>query len=120
MEARQNCRSFGCGKFAYLASIHSQEEQDYLDALVKTYNDDTEGTNWHIWIGLHDEEDEGKFVWTDNSSVDFTSWAPGQPQGAALEQGVVMWYPTATDDGRWHDVSTTGSFKYICMMPCSL
>ncbi|KAJ8021413.1 Echinoidin [Holothuria leucospilota] len=48
-EARYNCRSHGSGSnFAYLASIHTQEENDYVAALFKSYTEDSEV--WHIVI----------------------------------------------------------------------
>ncbi|KAJ8038592.1 Alpha-N-acetylgalactosamine-specific lectin [Holothuria leucospilota] len=80
-EAQYNCRIHGSGGgFGYLASIHSQEENDFIGTIFKS-STPAESVNWHLWIGLNDEREEGNFVWSDGSDVNFTLWAPGQPEG---------------------------------------
>ncbi|KAJ8038586.1 Echinoidin [Holothuria leucospilota] len=111
-EARYNCRSHGSGSnFAYLASIHTQEENDYVAALFKSYTEDSEADNWHVWIGLNDEAEEGTFVWTDGTRADFTSWASGEPGGGSSQQGVVMMHPNHRNYGLWHDATVTNTYR---------
>ncbi|CAJ0922831.1 unnamed protein product, partial [Mesorhabditis belari] len=52
-----------------LVSIHSQEENDFVQELGSaTWSDG-------FWIGLKRNPDKGNaFEWTDGSSVDFTNW----------------------------------------------
>ena len=35
------------------------------------------------WIGLNDQAQEGRFVWSDASSVDFYNFNPAEPNGAS-------------------------------------
>ncbi len=37
-----------------------------------------------VWIGLSDIGSQGKFHWTDESDLDYTNWAIGQPDGSVL------------------------------------
>ena len=37
----------------------------------------------NVWIGLSDRGSFGKFHWTDESNLDYTNWAAGQPDGIA-------------------------------------
>ncbi len=34
-----------------------------------------------MWIGLNDRGSFGKFHWMDESPLDYTNWAAGQPDG---------------------------------------
>lgn len=118
-EARYSCRSHGGGsKFAYLASIHSQEENDYMATLFKS-STDSEAEDRHAWIGLNDDADEGTFVWTDGTRTNFIRWAYREPGGGRSQQGVVMVHPNNRDYGLWHNEATSDHYQYICKMPRS-
>ncbi|XP_072028212.1 hyalin-like [Amphiura filiformis] len=64
-QAQAECQSMG----ANLTSIHSQEEQNFIGL----------NTEEGCWIGLHDQETENTFVWTDGTMNDYTNWASGEP-----------------------------------------
>ena len=53
-----------------LASIHDDDERRFL-ASVDEWDGDS-------WIGLK-RNDQGGFEWIDNSPLDYTSWADGEP-----------------------------------------
>ncbi|KAM4889361.1 low affinity immunoglobulin epsilon Fc receptor [Thomomys bottae] len=72
-----------------LASIHSQEEQDFLS---KHASKDS-------WIGLQDLDVEGDFVWIDESPVSYSNWFPGEPNNAGLDEDCVMMRAS----GHWND-----------------
>ena len=55
-----------------LASIQNEVEHDKLMAAIKS-------GSWSWWIGLTDEEEEGKWLWSDGREVTFTSWHSGYP-----------------------------------------
>ncbi|XP_072020213.1 macrophage mannose receptor 1-like [Amphiura filiformis] len=105
--ARTSCEAFG----AKLTSIHSAEEQSYHSMRVNTVND------W-IWIGFHDITDEGQFEWEDGTPVDFTNWAPGQPDnwGDAGEDCTHM-RNGETQAGLWNDLPCDYTSYYMCKLP---
>ncbi|XP_078328016.1 uncharacterized protein LOC111117162 isoform X2 [Crassostrea virginica] len=79
MNARKMCEDNG----ASLASIRSSEENSWI---VDTFlwNSDMCSVHWWkccvFWIGGNDLAVEGTYVWTsDNSTLGFVNWAPGQP-----------------------------------------
>ena len=58
----------------YIVSIHSQEEQDFID---KTFRND-------YLIGLHPcEENNNSWCWYDNSTVDYLNWSPTVPHNTS-------------------------------------
>ena len=42
-------------------------------------------TQADVWIGLSDIGQSGKFHWVDSSTLDYTNWLPGQPDGQILQ-----------------------------------
>lgn len=81
-----------------LVSIQSQAENDcILGALTDI------GQSGTIWIGLGDEAVEGDFVWYDQSPVNYTNWAPGEPNQSGNEDCVQI-YPGGSDPGMWNDL----------------
>jgi len=71
-EAVEACR----GRGMRLASIHSQRENAFINAL-------TDG--WSSWIGLSDALTEGDFQWLDGSPLDYQNWGTLQPDGGDLQ-----------------------------------
>jgi hypothetical protein len=66
------------------------------------------------YIGLHDSNSEGYFEWIDGTSVNFTSWATGQPNNSNGDQDYVELLP----DGTWNDQYTSSTREFICEVPC--
>jgi len=71
---------------AHLASIHSKEENDFVS------NFDCEA----FWIGGTFNSSQQTWMWTDGSSMTFTSWGPIQPTGdgpcmVTNWEGVGLW-----------------------------
>ena len=71
VQANLLCHSKGTG--VEVASIHSQEENDYAMSLL-------DSTTRFVHIGFNDLASNGNWVWTDASPVDYTNWKAGQPQ----------------------------------------
>ena len=68
MEAENYCRSID----SHLISIHSQTQMDLIayDLLQFIPGYIPSG----IWIGLHDEQAEGAWIWSDGTTFDYTNW----------------------------------------------
>ncbi|XP_065145801.1 ladderlectin-like isoform X2 [Paramisgurnus dabryanus] len=66
--AEKNCQSVG----ANLASVHNTAENNFLLSMLVSV-----GTR--VWIGGHDGEIEGQWLWSDGSQFDLTNWCPGEP-----------------------------------------
>ena len=111
----------------FLASIHSQAEQDLLDGMVSNT----------AWIGYHDRLAEAgctddrhqgiggsieavSFVWMDGTPSDYENWASGEPNdwqngqamcdGTGNEDCTEMWQGGTT----WNDANCDGSKPFIC------
>jgi len=101
-EANDLCNA----KAMTLASIHSQEENDFLFGRKPEY----------MWIGLNDLAHEGYFEWTDGTPLDFNGWQIGQPNGGdAWNCG----YMSGAYDGEWGDHPCDYEKKAACKRPAS-
>merc|ERR1712212_1023039 len=69
--AEDNCQS----QDAHLASIHSDEEHDFIQALIQNFDP----SQLHTWIGLNELYVEGRWMWSDGSIVNYIRWGGGQP-----------------------------------------
>ena len=81
------------GRGWHLASIHSKEEHYYVCSLAATYGIGC------FWIGFTDRAQEGTFVWSDGSPVNFTAWHPDEPNEHNGEDYTVC----ITADRDWND-----------------
>ena len=72
--ARDKCLAWG----GDLATVTSLEEYNLMYSLNTAYA--------NCWIGLNDLETEGTWVWVDGSNSTYRHWAPGQPEGPAVNQ----------------------------------
>ena len=111
--ARNVCRSEMVGKkHGDLVSIHSLYENAFLfSQMKKTYT--------KLYIGFNDIKTEGKFHWSDQSNVDFTSWYSRQPDNYWNKEDCVEMWPFATHKGKWNDVDCSGEMGYICQKDAS-
>lgn len=96
----------------HLASITSQAEQDFINDTFLSNDPSTIS-----WIGLTDEAQEGTFVWTTGEPLQYTNWAPGEPNNAyGLEDYVcVNWHHIYNNDskGTWNDLSALANLAGI-------
>ncbi|XP_066572123.1 ladderlectin isoform X2 [Amia ocellicauda] len=104
-DAEGHCLSMG----GNLASVHSEQEHNFLKQLVKT--SDTKQNP--AWIGGNDCQQEGVWRWSDGTNWDFTKWNSGEPNNAESENclsvpGDRTTAPHQRDDGRGHVPSNLG------------
>nr|XP_046272981.1 lactose-binding lectin l-2-like [Scatophagus argus] len=104
-DAELHCVSEG----ANLVSIHSLEEQTFVKDLIKNF-DHSEG---YTWIGLHDIPREGGWMWSDGSAVNFTFWAPGEPNNnqGGNEDCAHLNFGT---NRKWNDICCDSTYPSVC------
>uniref|UniRef100_A0A8C2EF03 C-type lectin domain-containing protein n=1 Tax=Cyprinus carpio TaxID=7962 RepID=A0A8C2EF03_CYPCA len=93
-DSREDCLNRG----ANLTIINSKEEQDFF----KTYDE--------VWIGLTNMN--GRWKWTDDSTLTSSFWASGEPNGLTNKDCAV----TSKNLGKseWYDYPCSSAFKWIC------
>jgi len=76
----------------YMAEITSKEETELIKTLIPV--DDL-----YIWIGLTDEDEEGKWMWEDSyTPANYTNWGPMRPYQrndwncALVGDSNLLWY----------------------------
>ncbi|KAM4611643.1 galactose-specific lectin nattectin-like [Polymixia lowei] len=91
---------------ANLASIHSDNENRFIQALTrgKTHNFP------RTWIGGHDAIQNGLWLWSDGSRFDYEYWHTGQGQNGN-EQCLEMNFPA---EMRWNDFGCTTRLPFVC------
>ncbi|CAH1779946.1 unnamed protein product [Owenia fusiformis] len=100
MNAHGWCRSNG----GALASIHSQEEQDFLWGLIRPTSFEK------VYIGLN-ELDQNGWLWIDRTPTDYVNWNKGEPNDwGGAERCVNMYSKT----GYWNDEQCNMPHSFIC------
>jgi len=61
-------------------------------------------------IGFTDQVDEGNFVWSDGTEVDYTNWGGGEPNDWGNNEDCTVLKP----QGYWNDVSCTTQLASVC------
>ncbi|KAL3969569.1 lysophosphatidic acid receptor 4 [Sarotherodon galilaeus] len=105
--ARQDCKDKG----ADLVVIDCNKEQMLLSDFIE---EDT-----HIWIGLTDREEEGKWKWIDGAQLSERYWKNGQPDngGGFSRTGEEDCAHIITGENslrNWNDISCDKHLKWIC------
>jgi len=97
---------------AMLASIHSEEENQYIGGLIEK----------NTWIGLNDIEDEHVWEWVDGSPFDYSKWHVGEPNHSTDtgDYAVEIYFNKDT----WNDRQTTSMnlppiCKYVNTETCN-
>ncbi|XP_029976704.1 ladderlectin-like [Salarias fasciatus] len=106
IDAERHCVSLG----ANLVSIHSREEQNFVESLIQNF-DPAQG---HTWIGLTDHHENSKWMWSDGSRVDFVFWSPGEPSNhGGQESCVEMNWATYK---KWNDTLCPHKQPFVCVL----
>ncbi|XP_032365739.1 galactose-specific lectin nattectin [Etheostoma spectabile] len=71
IDAENFCKAAG----GNLASVHSEEEQVFLKLFINLVT----GEYRRTWIGGFDSVQEGVWMWSDGSTLDYKRWDDGQP-----------------------------------------
>nr|XP_055046122.1 galactose-specific lectin nattectin-like isoform X1 [Misgurnus anguillicaudatus] len=106
VKAEKNCQSVG----ANLASVRNTMEQNFLLSLLG-YSDT------RAWIGGHDAEIEGHWLWSDGSQFHFTNWCPGEPNNNKHNNPENCLEINITNNHCWNDEPCSFTMNYICAQP---
>ncbi|XP_056091266.1 ladderlectin-like [Rhinichthys klamathensis goyatoka] len=101
VKAERNCQSLG----ANLASVHDQPENDFLLSLLPS--------STRAWVGGHDGEQDGEWLWSDGSVYDYDHWCSGEPNNFDVPENCleINW----NSNRCWNDSPCSTSMKYICV-----
>ena len=107
-DATRHCSSYG----AHLVSVETPVENAFLRDHAKKLSG-CANTNIVYWIGGTDDEVDSIWKWYhSNKPINYTHWAPGQPQGTKGEDCLEM-TQLHNYDG-WDDDFCTNEINYIC------
>ncbi|KAL4218163.1 C-type lectin (CTL) or carbohydrate-recognition domain (CRD) [Mactra antiquata] len=105
VEAEHYCQQHN----ARLVHIESADENNFLKQEI------SQRIETHWWIGLSDDDIEGKFVWYGTDNVpEFTDWFPGNPSDSAGHEDcgeIIKW---ANHGIHWNDVYCHNVQPAIC------
>ena len=110
--ARDDCRSRG----GDLASIHNAAENAEAFALHVERSLPSEQSTW---LGLTDAADEGHWVWSDGTPLDYEAWNDGEPNNHGGDEDCAgFWAGRGASNSMWDDMYGTEScshpLPYIC------
>jgi len=119
-DAKNTCEDLhGHLGHGHLVKIETEEENEELYNKAVSLNMTT-GT----WIGLNDIAEEGNWVWTDGTRVDFTNWSTDQPSnggGKGEDCAVLNTFTSPTNPGgpshlpkKWNDGPCDFGMVAIC------
>ncbi|XP_069098306.1 lectin-like [Pleurodeles waltl] len=108
---------FYCQKLypgAHLASIHSEDENDFLTEITFKNN-----SNYPVvWVGGSDCYKDRSFVWTDGSQWDYQKWRQWEPSNTGGREPCIDF--NFVTPGLWNDEHCDQKFPFICKYttPC--
>lgn len=99
-----------------LASIHSAEEQEFLNNFIFKTNK----LQSNVWIGLKQVHNVTSYAWDDGTEYDFKNWANGHPLAHIGRDCVIMESAEAdfalgdSEEGKWKDVTCELANNVLC------
>ena len=97
-------------KMVHLASVHSQEEDDFIGEYVRKASGLPKTPGY--WIGYNDIEREGQFVWSDGSVSFYNNWWTNEPNNNGDEDCVERFYFRS----KWNDIDCNDKIRFVCKM----
>ncbi|XP_057712683.1 galactose-specific lectin nattectin-like [Corythoichthys intestinalis] len=85
-----------------LASVHSALEYAVVLELVRASSD----SDGDVWLGLHEAIEDGNFMWTDGTEVDFTAFNGDDDPGDCIE--------LEFSDGLWDNDNCYDTNRFVC------
>ncbi|KAI8503793.1 hypothetical protein Bbelb_187640 [Branchiostoma belcheri] len=104
-----------------LAMPRDNDTNAFLISLYKIVS-----KNRFFWIGLHDEDEEGKFKWLDGTALgEYNSWATGQPNNYLNREDCVRYSASQITQGppgivqqseKWYDAPCYNRLLFLCQV----
>ncbi|KAI2810116.1 IgE binding [Blomia tropicalis] len=94
---------------AQVATIHSDEEAQFINSLLFKVHK----SKFSAWIGLM-RINNSSFIWMDRSPLNYTNWAPNEPNNWNSKNYCVVISSETDHRGKWYDVSCTSTYVVIC------
>ncbi|KAM5158316.1 macrophage mannose receptor 1-like [Mantella aurantiaca] len=91
-----------------LVSIEDQHEADFLFGHLVLLSDKAH----HFWIGAY-RNVEGKWLWIDNTPMDYVNWGDGEPEERSNNDCVMI----RSETGTWRIGRCYYDLSYICKTP---
>ncbi|ELR54933.1 Collectin-43, partial [Bos mutus] len=101
-DAEQLCREAK----GQLASPRSSAENEAVTQMVRAKNK-------HAYLSMNDISKEGKFTYPTGGSLDYSNWAPGEPNNRAKDEGPENCLEIYSD-GNWNDIECREERLVIC------
>uniref|UniRef100_H2LFZ0 C-type lectin domain-containing protein n=2 Tax=Oryzias latipes TaxID=8090 RepID=H2LFZ0_ORYLA len=92
---------------ANLVSVHSVEEEAFVKMLIQNFDPAEAPT----WIGLSDAQEEGGWLWSDGTKVDFQAWDLAQPDNQKIEN---CGHTNHGINKKWNDYPCTHTYSFVC------
>ncbi|XP_056611482.1 galactose-specific lectin nattectin-like isoform X2 [Triplophysa dalaica] len=98
--AEKTCENNG----ATLASVRSKVQNDFLLSLLPG--------STQAWIGGHDGEVDGQWLWVTGYPLGYTNWCFGEPNNAGRPENCleINW----TQNRCWNDAPCSATIGFIC------
>ncbi|XP_038077127.1 macrophage mannose receptor 1-like [Patiria miniata] len=114
IDARDACKTPSVAGTT-LATVSNPGQQALLTAIIQ-------GVGADMWIGLNGIGIHDQYHWTDTTRLDYTSWAPDQPDNALPitdpnSASCVAMMNDPDDPGLWNDAMCTTPRAYLCQSP---
>ncbi|XP_071486378.1 C-type lectin domain family 19 member A-like [Diadema antillarum] len=129
-EAEASCKEYlSTQGMAHLISLNTEDENRFAYELYHSSVGDTPDWQYDnanrrpfngFWTGLHQNEADGPWIYTDDSEYDYENWLPGEPNNnyynEQAEDCVHVWRRNANDDNirGWNDVYCQEVMPFIC------
>ncbi|CAC5385743.1 MRC [Mytilus coruscus] len=100
-KARDYCRSIGTD----LVSVHNEKETNFI---ISNF------TRNFLWIGLSNFKNNGRYMWSDGTSLKYAYWGRTEPNDVNNNENCVHLF--LSKSRKWNDTSCFTSFRFICKM----
>ncbi|XP_067235871.1 galactose-specific lectin nattectin-like [Chanodichthys erythropterus] len=89
-----------------LASVHSHDEYMFIQRMIRQ----TTHATPYTWIGGHDAPEEGIWLWSDGTQMNYQIWSPGEPNNESNEHCLEM----NSVHGNWNDHKCHEKKPFVC------